>query len=225
MEGSILKLPEIVALKEKYKFYLYVDEAHSIGALGPRGGGVCDYYGVDPADVDILMGTFTKSFGAAGGYVAANRDIIDHLRLTNHGSVYAESMAPPVCQQVLTSMRIILGEDGSQDGHQRLRQIAENSTYFRRELKKLGFILYGHDDSPVIPLLLFNPAKIPAFSRECLKRGIAVVVVGYPATPIITSRARFCMSAAHSREDLDGALKIISEVGDLLQLKHSRRSD
>ena len=73
MEGSLAKLPGIVALKKKYKAYLYLDEAHSIGAMGPNGRGVTEYFGVDPADVDIMMGTFTKSFGAAGGYIAASK--------------------------------------------------------------------------------------------------------------------------------------------------------
>ena len=73
MEGSIVRLPEVVALKKKYKAYLFLDEAHSIGAMGPNGRGVTDYFGVDPADVDIMMGTFTKSFGSAGGYIAANK--------------------------------------------------------------------------------------------------------------------------------------------------------
>ena len=71
MEGSIVKLPEVLALKKKYKAYLYLDEAHSIGAMGPNGRGVTDYYGIDPEDIDIMMGTFTKSFGSAGGYIAA----------------------------------------------------------------------------------------------------------------------------------------------------------
>lgn len=73
MEGSVLRLPEVVALKKKYKAFLYLDEAHSIGAVGPNGRGVTDYFGIDPADVDIMMGTFTKSFGAAGGYIAATQ--------------------------------------------------------------------------------------------------------------------------------------------------------
>lgn len=73
MEGSIIRLPEVVALKKRYKAYLYLDEAHSIGALGPGGRGVVDYFGLDPKDVDIMMGTFTKSFGAAGGYIGGNR--------------------------------------------------------------------------------------------------------------------------------------------------------
>ena len=73
MEGSIVKLPEIIALKKKYKAYLYLDEAHSVGAMGPRGRGVSDYYGVDRNDIDIMMGTFTKSFGSVGGYIAASK--------------------------------------------------------------------------------------------------------------------------------------------------------
>ena len=73
MEGSIVKLPEVIALKKKYKAYLYLDEAHSIGALGPHGGGVVDYYGLNVRDVDIMMGTFTKSFGSAGGYIAGSK--------------------------------------------------------------------------------------------------------------------------------------------------------
>lgn len=73
MEGSIVRLPEVIALKKKYKAYLYLDEAHSIGALGPQGRGVVDYFGLDPRDVDIMMGTFTKSFGAAGGYIGGRK--------------------------------------------------------------------------------------------------------------------------------------------------------
>ncbi|CEI86344.1 Putative Serine palmitoyl transferase subunit [Rhizopus microsporus] len=219
MEGSIVNLPELLKLKREYKFYLYVDEAHSIGALGEHGGGVCDFYGINPKHVDILMGTFTKSFGAAGGYIAGDKAVIDHLRLTNHAFTYAETMSPAIIQQVSASMAIIRGQDGTQDGADRIRTLAENSRYFASALRKLGFIVYGDEGSPVIPLLLFNPAKISAFSREMLKRGIAIVVVGYPATPIISSRARFCISAAHTRKDLDEAIRHISEVGDLLMLK------
>ncbi|KAI8647929.1 pyridoxal phosphate-dependent transferase [Parasitella parasitica] len=219
MEGSIVNLPELIKLKREFKFYLYVDEAHSIGALGENGGGVCDFYGISPIHVDIMMGTFTKSFGAAGGYIAGDKAVIDHLRATNHAFSYAETMSPLVIQQVSSSMGIIMGEDGTDDGVKRIQQLAENSRYFSRELRRLGFIVYGDEGSPVIPLLLFNPAKISAFSREMLKRNIAVVVVGYPATPIISSRARFCISSAHTREDLDKAIQDINEVGELLMIK------
>lgn len=90
-----------------FQFYLYVDEAHSIGALGENGGGVCDFYGINPKYVDILMGTFTKSFGAAGGYIAGDKNILDHLRLKNHAFLYAETISIPVVQQIITSLSII----------------------------------------------------------------------------------------------------------------------
>ena len=99
--------------------------------------------------------------------------------------------------------------------------MAFNSRYLRLGLKRLGFIVYGHDDSPIIPLLLYHPAKIPAFSHEMLKRKIAVVVVGYPATPLISSRARFCVSAAHTKDDLDRLLAACDQAGEVLQLKFS----
>ena len=144
------------------------------------------------------------------------------MRLTSYSNIYAESISPPVLQQILTSMRIIAGEEGGDEGRLRIQTLHRNSAYFASQLRRMGFIVYGRD-SPVIPLLLCHPAKIPAFSREMLERGIAVVVVGYPATPIITSRVRFCISAAHTLEDLEWALEQISEVGDRLGLKISQQ--
>ncbi|KAK0736814.1 pyridoxal phosphate-dependent transferase [Apiosordaria backusii] len=221
MEGTMVDLPGVLALKKKYKFFLYVDEAHSIGALGPRGRGVCDYFGVDPAEIDILMGTLTKSFGANGGYVAADKHIIDKLRSTNAATLLGESPAPSVLMQILASLRIITGELAPGQGEERLQRIAFNSRYLRLGLKRLGYIVYGHDDSPIIPIMLYHPAKIAAFSHEMLKRKISVVVVGYPATPLISSRARFCVSSAHNKDDLDRVLAACDEVGDIIQIKYS----
>ena len=110
--------------------------------------------------------------------------------------------------------------DGS-DSSMRLRRLAFNSRYLNRALRKLGFITYGHDDSPVIPLLLFNPGKMAVFSRLMRARAtpIVVVVVAYPATPLVTSRVRFCLSASHTKEDIDTILLACDEIGDLLDLK------
>jgi len=221
MEGTMCNLPGILKLKKQYKFHLFVDEAHSIGALGPRGRGVCDYFGIDPAEIDILMGTLTKSFGANGGYVAAEKSIIDKLRVTNAATLYGESPTPPVLVQILSALKIITGELVPGQGEERLQRIAFNSRYLRLGLKRLGFIVYGHDDSPIIPIVLFNPAKMPAFSHEMLRRKISVVIVGYPATPLISSRARFCVSAAHNKDDMDRLLAACDEIGDVLQLKFS----
>ncbi|XP_071520281.1 serine palmitoyltransferase 2 [Panulirus ornatus] len=215
MEGTICDLPNLIRIKKKYKTYLYVDEAHSIGALGPRGRGVVDYYNVDPKDVDILMGTFTKSFGAAGGYIGGSKALINHLRVTSHAQTYAASMSPPVAEQILTSMSIIMGKDGSNEGRRRIQQLSRNVKYFRQRLRQMGFIVYGHDDSPVVPLLLYLVPKISMFVRELTKRGVAGVGVGFPATKITGGRMRFCLSAAHTKDMLDKILKEIDEVGYL----------
>ncbi|KAL1697570.1 pyridoxal phosphate-dependent transferase [Schizophyllum commune] len=283
MEGTMVDLPGIMALKSRYKFYLFVDEAHSIGALGPHGRGVCDYYDDDNAEiipgtnVDILMGTFTKSFGAAGGYIAGSHQIIEYLRVNGHGGVYAEAMTPPVLIQIITSMASIMGvvpdmqtpKKHSQqlvkapahpglEGNVRLRRLAFNSRYLSRGLNALGFITCGHDDSPVVPLIIWSPGKMVQFHRLMLQwrdgwnRGIdgrmvcmaaagesqeaggddavrnawgartpiLTVVVSYPATPLITSRVRFCVSAAHTKQDMDIVLRACDQIGDWLDLKH-----
>ena len=203
------------------------------------------------------MGTFTKSFGAAGGYISGTKALIDRLRLRGHGGTYAESITPPVLVQILASMASIMGiapakfsafevvrqhpgpahpsqlpswvdlppslRDGS-EGRMRLRRLAFNSRYLSRGLTKLGFITYGHDDSPVVPLLLFNQGKLAMFHRmmRARKTPIVVVVVSYPATPLTTSRVRFCVSASHTKDDIDTVLRACDEIGDVLDLKHLR---
>ncbi|KAG8937381.1 serine palmitoyltransferase component [Tulasnella sp. 419] len=222
--------------------------------MGPHGRGVVDYFGINPRDVDILMGTFTKSFGASGGYIAGSRTLVSRLRLRNHGGPCAEAIAPPVLTQIIASMGSIMGissedesspefvefpsrapasalpawmdlpaslRDGS-EGRERLRRLAFNARYLSRALVKLGFITEGHDDSPIVLLMLFNPGKMCLFSRMMLERKvpIAVVVVGYPATPLVTSRVRFCLSAAHTKDDIDELLRACDEIGTRLDLKH-----
>ncbi|EXB54913.1 Serine palmitoyltransferase 2 [Morus notabilis] len=218
MEGELCKLPEIVVICKKYRAYVYLDEAHSIGAVGKTGRGVCELLGVDTADVDIMMGTFTKSFGSCGGYIAGSKELVEYLKYTCPAHLYATSISPPAAQQIISSIKVILGEDGTSRGAQKLARIGENSNFFRSELQKMGFEVLGDNDSPVMPIMLYNPAKIPAFSRECLKKNVAVVTVAFPATPLLLARARICISASHSKEDLLRALEVISEVGDLLHL-------
>lgn len=280
MEGTIVDLPRVIALKKKYKCYLYVDEAHSIGALGPRGGGVCEYFGVNSDDVDLHMGTFTKSFGAVGGYVAGRKALIDRIRIGNYSNVYGETMAPPVLVQIMSALTTIMGLGNvsadrallppwmkfsesflcGEEGQMRLERLAFNARYLNHGLRKLGFIIWGSRDSPVIPLLLFQPGKMRLFSQFMLHRELAlppskrwqaeddawncaglenadvpvprpgepcrrppivVVVVAYPATPLISTRVRFCVSAAHTKQDIDDVLIACSEIGDVLGLKYA----
>ncbi|KAJ4973965.1 hypothetical protein NE237_007139 [Protea cynaroides] len=220
MEGDICKLPEIIAVCKKYKAFAYLDEAHSIGAVGKTGRGVCELLGVDTADVDIMMGTFTKSFGSCGGYIAGSKELIQYLKYTCPTHLYATAVSPPCAQQIISAIKVILGEDGSSRGAQKVARIRENSNFFRSELQKMGFEVLGDYDSPVMPIMLYNPAKIPAFSRECLKQNVAVVTVAFPATPLLLARARICISASHTKEDLIKGLEVISDIGDLVGIKY-----
>ncbi|CAF0806522.1 unnamed protein product [Didymodactylos carnosus] len=223
MEGSICRLPLLVQLKKKYKAYLYLDEAHSIGSMGKNGRGIVDYYNMDPNDIDILMGTFTKSFGSSGGYIAGKKDLIDHLRIHSHANYYASSMSAPVVYQILSSLHILMGRDGTKDGMRRIQQLADNTRYFRKKLVDMGFIVYGNKNSPIVPMMIYMPARVTRFNREMLARGIAVVTVGFPATKLVEARVRFCISASHTREMLDKALSAIDEVGDTISLRYSKR--
>lgn len=222
MEGTMCNLPKLVELRRKYKFHLFVDEAHSIGAIGPNGRGVCDYFSIDSKEVDVLMGTFTKSFGATGGYICADKQIVDHLRVRNMGDVYAEALSPPVLAQIQSSLKTIKGELRPGEGQERLKRLAFNSRYIRLGLKRMGFSVSGVDDSPIVPLMLYQPAKMPACSRALLKRKVAVVVVGYPATPLASSRMRLCVSAALTKSDMDTLLKTIVDVDSYMGLRISQ---
>ena len=207
MEGTIVKLPQIVKLKKKYGAYIYLDEAHSVGAMGPRGRGVVDYYGLSPKDIDIMMGTFTKSFGAAGGYIAGSRQLINYLRVHSQSYIYPPSISPPVARQIISSMREIMQGNGLQ----RIKKLARNSRYFRQRLQELGCVVYGHDDSPVVPMMLFSPVKVNQIVLNLHSRKIATVGVGFPATNMTEERTRFCLSTGHTKEMIDAFMDILAE--------------
>ncbi|KAE9549314.1 hypothetical protein FO519_007480 [Halicephalobus sp. NKZ332] len=219
MEGSIINLPEFIKVKKKNKAYLYIDEAHSIGALGPRGRGVIDYWGCDPREVDILMGTLTKSFASAGGYIAGKRNLVNYLRSRSSVTNYGSPMSPPIIGQIQESMKIISGKDGTEIGQQKIRKLLRNTRYFRKKTKQMGFMVLGHEDSPVVPLMTFYITKVVAVGRETLKKNIALIGVGYPATAIGKARARICLSADHTKAEIDELLEVLDQVGDEIGIK------
>eukprot|EP00767_Chilomastix_cuspidata_P005222 gnl/Chilomastix_cuspidata/5422.p1 GENE.gnl/Chilomastix_cuspidata/5422~~gnl/Chilomastix_cuspidata/5422.p1 ORF type:complete len:489 (+),score=197.07 gnl/Chilomastix_cuspidata/5422:285-1751(+) len=218
MEGDITPLPGLVALKRRYKAFLYVDEAHSVGALGRSGRGVCEHCGVDPADVDVLMGTFTKSFASIGGYIAGSARVIAKVRAASAAAERGMMMPPAAAEQIVAAMDQLRGE-----GTWRLRRLAENTARFRDALKKEGFIILGNKASPVVPLMVFQPVKMSFLSRELLKRHIAIVTVGFPAVPILENRIRFCLSSSHTTEDIDFLVRHLKQLGSVLQLTQSNR--
>jgi serine palmitoyltransferase len=223
-----------------------MDEAHSVGAIGPHGRGATDYFNVDPSEIDVLMGTFSKSFAAAGGYVAGSKAMVDRLRFRGAAETYAESIGPAVLAQIICAMstmlniptpRGVLPYDASvkhteltfsspvvnpkfvQD---HIHRVVFNSRYLRYGLLKLGFAVDGHAASPVVPLLIFGPGPWLPFRRLMRDRKIPVacVVVGYPATKLNRVRVRFCVSAKQTKEDIDEVLRACDEVGDVLGIRH-----
>lgn len=186
MEGSIAPLAAIVALKKQLGLYVYLDEAHSVGATGARGRGVAELRGVAAADVDVLMGTFTKSFGAAGGYVAGSAALVRAVRARGHACAYAGAMAPPVAAQVLAATRALAAAGGA-----RLAALRANTRYFRRRLRALRVVALGHAESPVVPMMVYTFSKMAATVERLTARGVATVGVGFPATPLNKARIRY----------------------------------
>jgi serine palmitoyltransferase len=107
-----------------------------------------------------------------GGYIAASKEIIDFIKTHAAGIQYHNSLSPVVTKQIITAFKVIMGEDGTSIGRQKIATLAANSNYFRTEMVKMGLHVYGNYDSPIIPIMLYSPCKIAAFSRECLKRGL-----------------------------------------------------
>lgn len=223
MEGTIVRLPEVIALKKKYKAYLYLDEAHSIGAMGKHGKGIVDYFDCDPKDIDILMGTFTKSFGSAGGYIAGSKELITYLREHSLASCHAWAMSPPLATQIIAVLKILMKKDGTNEGQRRIEALARNTKYFRMRLNQMGVIIHGNEDSPVVPILVYLYSKIARTVRTLIQDKIATVGVGYPATPLYEGRIRICLSTGHTKEQLDYALEVIERVADEIGLKYSRK--
>jgi len=237
MEGDLCQLRQIAVLCKQYKCSLYVDEAHSIGALGETGRGICEHAHVNPADVTVLMGTFTKSFAGMGGYIAGSVEMIRYLKATSSGMLAHTAMSPVIARQIVTALNIInsaststalfaspkskqLTMSTASMGRQKLDALHSNALFFRGEMKRIGLHVLGHDASPIVPVLVYSPTKLAAFSRECLARGVAVVVVGFPAVSFLTGRCRFCLSAAHTRVDLERAAEVIEEVAEMIGIRY-----
>ena len=204
MEGEYCKLKEIIALKKAYGFYLYVDEAHSIGCLGSTGRGIVEHLGCNFDDIDILMGTFSKSFASAGGYIASDRKTIALLKNNSYSYVYGNPMSPVAAQQIISCLEIIQLPEGKR----KIAQLRKNSIALRTKFIDAGCHVLGDLDSPVIPVMIYHPAKIKDISRICLKNGVAIVVVGFPACPIDACRIRFCVSAGHTDADIEKGFQV-----------------
>lgn len=207
MEGEICRLKELVELKRRYKFYIWLDEAHSIGAMGASGRGVCEHCGVSTSEIDFMMGTFTKSFGAAGGYIAGSKKLIEWLRVHSFANIYADAMPAPVAQQALSVFEAMQLEFGKK----RIKNLHDNARWFRSQLIERKFKILGEDDSPVVPIIIPPFSFFTQASRRAFELGLGIVVVSFPAVDILEGRIRICINAIHTRDDLQRAIDILED--------------
>ena len=206
MEGYLANLPEIKKLADKYDALLFVDDAHSVGVMGKTGAGTPEHFGLH-GKIDVLSGTFGKALGGAvGGYIAGKAEIIELLRQKSRTYLFSNAVPPSV---VVASIKAL---DLLKEKPELLIKVRENAKYFRDGAKKLGFnVLDG--EHPIVPVMLGDAALTQAMSKKLLERGLFVVGLWFPVVPEGVARLRFQISAAHTRNHLDQALAILSEVG------------
>jgi 8-amino-7-oxononanoate synthase len=210
MEGDVTPLPEIVRLKQKYGARLFVDEAHSLGVFGVNGRGVAEHFGVED-EVDLVMGTFSKSFATVGGFIAGDANTVDYIQHTARSQMFSAAIPPGAVAAVSAAIDICEAEPD------RRERLWENTEYMRRELQGLGFQTCG-SQSPVIPLFTGEDATTFQMAYRLQEEGIFVNPVMTPAVPPGNGVIRTSYMATHKREHLDRALGSIAKVGRELSI-------
>jgi 8-amino-7-oxononanoate synthase len=211
MEGDIAKLPEIVALAEKYNANIMVDDAHGLGVLGKNGSGTADHFGLTDK-VDLIMGTFSKSLASIGGFIAADLDTINYLKHNARSLIFSASIAPANAASVIAAVDLIQQEP------ERLKNLWDNTHHAMAALKAAGFDT-GHSVTPIIPILIRDDYKTFQLTKMALERGIFVNPVVSPAVPSTSSLIRYSLMATHTKQQIDESVNtlkaIASEIGVL----------
>ncbi|MEN6459331.1 MAG: aminotransferase class I/II-fold pyridoxal phosphate-dependent enzyme [Thermoguttaceae bacterium] len=205
MDGDIPDLPRFVELKKRHQALLMIDEAHSMGVLGRSGRGIGEHFGVDRRDVDVWMGTFSKTFGSCGGYISGSHALVEYLRYTAPGFVFAAAMAPPLAAAALASLRLLRSEP------QRVARLQENARFFLDLAKQHGLNTGTSCNSPVVPVILGNSLHSLRLSRAMLARGVDVQPIVHPAVEEHAARLRFFINARHSQQQLGYTVKALTE--------------
>jgi 8-amino-7-oxononanoate synthase len=205
VDGDLAPLAELVELKERYDAVLMVDEAHATGVLGPGGAGLAEALGVT-SRVEVNMGTFSKALGSLGGYVAGDRRLIDYLHNRARSFIYSTALPPPVLGAIGAALDVVTREP------ERRKYLLEESQSFREGLAQAGFDLLG-SETQIVPVLVGDNARTLEVAARLRERGLLAVALRPPTVTPGRARLRFSLSAAHSREDLAAARKIIIEVG------------
>lgn len=204
MEGDLANLPEIVKLKKKYNASLYVDEAHGLGVFGREGRGVCDHFGVTD-DVDIIMGTFSKSLASIGGFVAADFDTINFLRHTCRTYIFSASNAPSATAAAREALHIIRKEP------ERIERLWQVTRYALRRFREEGFEI-GDTESPIIPLYVRDVEKTFLVTKLAFDNGVFINPVIPPACAPQDTLVRFALMATHTEEQVERGVKALKEI-------------
>ena len=210
MEGDIVDLPGIVELSKKYGASIYVDEAHSLGVIGKMGAGSASHFGLTD-DVDLIMGTFSKSLASIGGFIAADKDTINFLKHNSRPYIFSASITPAATASVLAALEIIINEP------ERIEKLWANTNYALDNLRVMGFDI-GHTQSPIIPLYIRDNLKTFKITKLLFDDGIFVNPVVSPAVSSDSSLIRFSLMATHTFEQIDCALDKISKNAKKLQI-------
>lgn len=210
MEGDIAKLPEIVALAEKYHASVMVDDAHSLGVLGVNGAGTASHFGLTDR-VELIMGTFSKSMASLGGYIAADNEVIDFIKHNSRPLIFSASMTPASVAAVLAALDIMEHEP------ERRKHLWDVSAYARKRLQESGFDT-GISETPIIPLLVGDVMKALKMTKKLLDIGIFVNPVISPAVPPGSSLIRFSLMATHTFEQVDEGVDKMTAVAKELHI-------
>ena len=210
MEGDLCKLPEIVQLAEKYGASVMVDEAHGFGVLGDHGRGVCNHFGLTD-HVDLIMGTFSKSFASIGGFIAGSKTTINFIRHQARSYIFSASCTPAATAAAHKSLEIMLREP------ERVLALQEKTTYCLDRFRKLGFEI-GNTATPIVPLFIRDNEKTFRVTAMLFEEGVFVNPVVAPAVAPEDTLIRFSLMATHTYEQLDEAITKIHKVFQALDI-------
>ena len=220
MDGDYPNLPQFIEVKKRHKAFLMVDEAHSIGTMGTHGRGISEHFGVDPRDVDLWMGTLSKSFGSCGGYIAGCSELVEFLKYTSPGFVYSVGIPPSNAAAALASLKLL------EDEPERVAILQDRSRLFLKTARDLGLNTGLSHDTPVIPVIVGNSLHTLQLSHQLYERGINVQPILYPAVEESAARLRFFITATHSEEQILTTVQAVAEeLGgiDSSYLRNGRR--
>ena len=205
MDGYIANLKAICDLADEFDALTMVDDSHAVGFMGEHGRGTAEYCGV-MGRLDIITGTFGKAMGgASGGYTAARQPIVDLLRQRSRPYLFSNTLAPAICAATLRTIDLLEQSTELRD------RVHANARYFRAEMEKHGFDLLP-GEHPIVPVMLYDPRTAQEFARRMLEKGVYVVGFCYPVVPKGRDRIRTQISAGHTKEDLDLAVRCFAEV-------------